>query len=171
MRLLWEATDATCELGDDATIRAAVKTAFDAVPKDHLRFLQGVTVLDTDPKGRNLGVYLRDHTGAHIEIYLRPHVADALKAPADARLWALRLNLAHTLFHEVGHHMTLTVNRRMAPSRKRVQVEDALEKWAEEYVAKRMQKFCDAQVADGGPAADERPAFARAIRFLQGHGA
>ncbi|MFM7322669.1 MAG: hypothetical protein ACKO5K_14270 [Armatimonadota bacterium] len=156
MRLIWEVEDAGCEFADDETVRAAVRDAFDALPREHLRLLDAVTIFERDPRGRNLGIYLRDHRGNHIEIYLDPHCKDAGKAPARCRLPVLRLHVAHTLFHEVGHHMTLTVNKRMAPSRRRVDVEQTLEKWAETYVAKRMQAYLEKQRTgtDDDPHAD-----------------
>jgi hypothetical protein len=55
------------------------------------------------------------------------------------------LQLAHTLFHEVGHHLTLTLNPRKKPSKKRAAVTETLETWAEEYAAKRLEKFIAAQ--------------------------
>jgi len=162
MRLIWDLEDASCDWADDDTVRRAVSDAFDAVPKEHLRLLEAVTVFERDPRGRNLGVYLRDHRGNHIEVYLAPHCADAGKAPARVRLAVLRLHVAHTLFHEVGHHMTLTVNKRMAPSRRRGEVEQTMEKWAETYVVKRMQAY----VAKQRTPDDDDP-HAEAIAWLE----
>ncbi len=136
MRLLWEVE----EIYED-DIEAMVRLAFSCVPREHLRQLDGVYVVDFDPKGARLGVYERDHGGNRITLYLWPHVLDAQRAPAEQKSRILALHLAHTLFHEVGHHVTLTLNPRRAPSKKRGQVTDTLEKWAEAYVEKRMEKF------------------------------
>ncbi len=154
MRLLWELDDAGCDFADDGAVRQSVGDAFAALPREHLRLLDAVTILERDPRGRNLGIYLRDHRGNHIELYLEPHRADARTAPAPCRTAVLRLHIAHTLFHEVGHHMTLTVNKRKAPSKKRGEVEQTLEKWAEAYVAKRMAAYLTKERAGGDPAVD-----------------
>lgn len=165
MRLEWEIDDCTCEFADDKTIREVIRTVFEAIPKEHLRQLGGVVVLPHDPKGRNLGLYTRDHRGPRIELYLHPHFLDALRGPSDARLWTFHLHLAHTLFHEVGHHVTLTVNRRAAPTRKRNGVVQTLEKWAEEYTEKRMAKYRSRWENDPALSDTERRAYALAAHW------
>jgi hypothetical protein len=167
MTTLWEARGTYDDLGGPDVLSDAVRLALAHVPREHLRQLDAVAVTDEDPKGRSLGLYVRDHRGVQIELYLVPHVADTrLITDTAVRLWALRLHLAHTLFHEVGHHVTLTLNRRAEPTRRRADVARALEKWAEQYVAKRMQKFCDALTAPGGAAEHESDALSRAIAVI-----
>ena len=139
MRVIWEAT----EVYEEAVERG-VRLAVASVPREHLLRLEGIYVYDTDPKGARLGVYLRDHLGTRIEIFLQPHLPAVEHLDERIRLYALVLHLAHTLFHEVGHHVTLTLNPRKKPSKKRGAVTETLEKWAEEYVAKRMAKFKEA---------------------------
>ncbi|MFY7952325.1 MAG: hypothetical protein ACOVT5_07440 [Armatimonadaceae bacterium] len=153
MRLIWETDDCSCEFADDAEVRAVLRSVFEAVPREHLRQLDAVAVMDHDPKGRNLGLYTRDHRGPRVEIYLHPHFLDALRGPASARIWTFHLHVAHTLFHEVGHHVTWTINRRAAPTRKRPDVTRTMEKWAEEYTAKRLEKYRARWVND--PALDD----------------
>jgi predicted Zn-dependent protease with MMP-like domain len=123
MRLLYEATESYEE-----DMETLVRLAFSCVPREHLRQLDGVYVTDFDPKGARLGVYERDHRGNRITLFLWPHVLDARRVPPDQHRTVLALHLGHTLFHEVGHHVTLTLNPRRAPSKKREQVTDTLEK-------------------------------------------
>ncbi len=165
----WELEGDYAEIGGPALLRQAVTEVLARVPREHLRQLDALVVQDRDPKGRALGVWRQDAHGLSIELYAEPHVADVLRAPPDARPFALRLYLAHTLFHEVGHHVTLHLNRRAAPSRKKAQVEQTLEKWAEQYVAKRLQGLVDAWQRPDGPAAtpEGRAALSAALRFLQ----
>ena len=139
MRVLWEATEHYEE-----GIERGIQLAAASLPREHLLRLTGIYVYDTDPKGARLGVYVRDHLGARIELFLQPHLPAVEHLDERIRLYALVLHLAHTLFHEVGHHVTLTLNPRKKPSKKRDAVTDTLEKWAEEYVAKRMAKFKEA---------------------------
>lgn len=141
MRLLWEAEENYEALGGSEAVRAVTKRAFDLVPREHLRGLDGVYVYDYDPKAARLGVYVRDHLGSRIELFLMPHLLDTQNLPQESRFRVFANHLAHTLFHEVGHHVTLTLNPRRAPSKKRGQVDQTLEKWAEQYVEKRMAKF------------------------------
>jgi len=166
MRLLWEINDCSNEFADDATVRGVVRSVFDAVPREHLRRLDSVRLLEYDPKGRNLGLYIRDHEGPRIEIYLHPHALDALRGPASARLWTFHLHLAHTLFHEVGHHTTLTVNKRAAPTRKRGEVVQTMEKWAEEYTARRLEKYRARWDSHEGLADGERAAYEIGKRWV-----
>lgn len=169
MRLVWSAARPYDEMGGRAAIEKVLTDALTHVPREHRRQLDGITVLDKDPKGIALGVYRQNRDGASIELYLGPHVAEAETAPEIARLWVFNLTLAHTLFHEVGHHVTLSLNRRAAPSRKKAAVTQTLEKWAEEYVAKRLQRLCDTWLAPGGAAAatpDSRRTLILGLRVL-----
>lgn len=144
MRLLWETEEDYDALGGSDAVREVVKKAFSLVPREHLRQLDGVYVYDFDPKAARLGVYVRDHRGSRIELFLMPHFLDTQNRPKADRFRVFANHLAHTLFHEVGHHVTLTLNPRRAPSKKRGQVDQTLEKWAEQYVEKRMAKFREA---------------------------
>lgn len=141
MRILWEATDLYEDSGGVDALQAALRSALAQTPREHLQRLDGIYVYDYDPKGARLGVYLRDHRGIRIELFLQAHVGVVQNVVEHLRFHALVLQLAHTLFHEVGHHVTLTLNPRTKPSRKRDAVTDTLEKWAEAYVEKRMAKF------------------------------
>lgn len=160
MTLDWQAEEA------DPVLKALVQRALAHIPKEHTRYLDAVTVLDHDPRGRNLGLYVRDHNGTRIELYLTPHLRDLSSVREPVASWALLLHVAHTLFHEVGHHMTLTLNRRRAPSKGRAAVTETLEKWAEEYTARRMEKFVAALEAAAGDEA-ERAALETAWRLLE----
>ncbi len=136
MRLLYEAEESYAE-----DMEALVRLAYSVVPREHVRELDGVYVVDFDPKGNRLGVYERNHLGNRITLFLWPHLLDIERVAPEHRRMVLALHLGHTLFHEVGHHVTLTLNRRRAPSKKRGQVTDTLEKWAEQYVEKRMERL------------------------------
>lgn len=146
MHLHWEAT----EFYDEA-IGRGLRAALASTPREHLLRLSGIYVHDYDPKGERLGVYLRDHRGMRIELYLQAHLRLITNSPHYARaseelvVRAATLQLAHTLFHEVGHHLTLTLNPRKKPSKKRAAVTETLETWAEEYAKKRLEKFIAAQ--------------------------
>lgn len=157
MRLLYEANEAYPH-----PVEELIRLAFSCVPREHLRQLDGVYVTDFDPKGERLGVYERDHCGNRITLYVWPHVLDVQRTPPERQAFTLALHLAHTLFHEVGHHVTLTLNPRRAPSKKREKVTDTLEKWAEQYVAKRLTRFRTAlQESDLGPMAQpDTPCYA-----------
>jgi len=172
MRLDWSATRPYDEFGGRTAIAQVLEDALALVPREHRRQLDVVSVLDKDPKGIALGVYRQDRDGTSIELYLMPHVAEAETVPELARLWVFNLTLAHTLFHEVGHHVTLFLNRRAAPARKAARVTQTFEKWAEEYVAKRLQRLCDAWLAPGGSAGspDTRRQLILALRVLHRRG-
>ena len=142
MRLDWELRDEYDEIGGQAVLRDAVKEAVEQTPREHLRRLDALLILDDDPKGRSLGLWRQDHDGFTIEIYVRPHVEALLPLPPAVRDFALRLHLAYTLFHEVGHHVTRVLNKRAAPPRKADRVEEKIEKWADEYAEKRVAKLC-----------------------------
>lgn len=165
----WELAGDYVDIGGPGAIQLAVEDACAQIPREHLRRLDAIIVQDRDPKGRALGVWRQDSRGMAVELYALPHVEQALRAPPTIRPYALRLYLAHTLFHEVGHHVTLHLNRRAAPRRKRNQVEQTWEKWAEQYVAKRMQGLVDSWQRPGGLAADlaERENLAGAIHSLR----
>jgi hypothetical protein len=165
----WELEGDYAEIGGPMLIRQAVGEALGRIPREHLRRLDAIIVQDRDPKGKALGVWRQNAHGLSIELYAVPHVTDVLRIPAEVRPFALRLYLAHTLFHEVGHHVTLHLNRRAAPTRKKAQVEQTLEKWAEQYVAKRMQGLVNAWQKPGGPAdtPEGRKALLAALRYLQ----
>lgn len=166
MHVVWDATETYDELDGRETLEAAVNDALAHTPREHLRQLEAVVVSDSDPRGVALGVYIQDHHSTRIEIYLRPHVLDALAAPPAARLWFLRLHLAHTLFHEVGHHITLCLNRRAEPTRRKAQVSVTLEKWAEEYVEKRMNKFGHELLEHAKAGGADPNDFAAALKFF-----
>lgn len=167
--LQWQATGAYDAAGGRAALEPFLRETLAHLPREHVRGLNSVRAVDVDPKGRALGIYLRDSTGASIEIYLAPHVEDAWHAPEQARAWALRLSLAHTLAHEVGHHQTLYLNRRAEPARKKARVTQTLEKWAEEYVGRRLQKLIDAWLAPGGSASEPeaRDGLLAALRYYE----
>lgn len=136
MRLLYKAEESYPE-----DMEGLVRLAYSVVPREHVRQLDGVYVVDYDPKGNRLGVYERDQFGNRITLFLWPHLLDIERVVPEQRRLVLALHLGHTLFHEVGHHVTLTLNPRRAPSKKRGQVTDTLEKWAEQYVDKRMERL------------------------------
>ena len=142
MRLNWQTTEDYAE-----AIVNGLHAALAQTPRDHLRQLSDIIAYDTDPLGARLGVYIRDRSGTRIELYLQPHLEligrdrrlQRLEVAEYSR--AIVLQLAHTLYHEIGHHLTLTLNPRKKPSRKRPAVSDTLETWAEQYAAKRLEKF------------------------------
>lgn len=168
MHVIWNAADFYDEVGGQETLENAVQDALAHTPREHLRLLDAVVIADSDPKGVALGVYIQDHHGTRIELYLRPHVLDALAVPPAARFWFLRLHVAHTLFHEIGHHVTLKLNRRREPSKRKSQVSVTLEKWAEDYVQKRMTKFVDAHKAGGAELDAALQIFARRLKIQTG---
>jgi len=137
-------------LGGMDALEPMVKAVIAHVPLDHQRGLSRIVLLDYDPRGRNLGVYQRDHTGNRVELYLMSHLRDSQLTHPEIQRWVFLLHIAHTLFHEVGHHVTLTINKRIAPSKGRPGVTDAKEKWAEQYVAKRMTSFLKQLIAPTG---------------------
>lgn len=167
--LHWEALGDYEQAGGAANLRQYLEDIAARVPREHLRKLDSIKVTDIDPRGLALGVYRQGAGGIWIELYLEPHVRDASSAPAPARVWALRLNLAHTLFHEVGHHQTLHLNRRAEPTRKKGQVTQTLEKWAEQYVSRRLQKLVDDWLSPQGLASapDDRAPLLLALSFYQ----
>jgi hypothetical protein len=146
MHLHWEA-----EEDYDERIGQGLRAALAHTPREHLLRLTGIYAYDHDPAGERLGVYIRDHRGIRIELYLQAHLRLISNSPhyahasEDLLLRAIVLQLAHTLFHEVGHHLTLTLNPRKKPSKKRAAVTETLETWAEEYATKRLEKFVQSQ--------------------------
>ena len=169
MRLDWELRDEYEEVGGQAVLRDAVGEALEQTPREHLRRLDALVILDDDPKGRSLGLWRQDHNGFTIEIYARPHVEALLPLPPTVRDFALRLHLAYTVFHEVGHHVTRVLNKRAAPPRKADRVEEKIEKWADEYAEKRVAKLCALWLRPEGRAdtPDAQRALAAALRALR----
>lgn len=167
--LEWQALGDYEDMGGAASLRQYLEDILARVPREHLRQMSAVKATDIDPRGMALGVYRQGPQGIWIEIYIDPHVRDAQYAPPRARLWALRLTLAHTLFHEVGHHQTLHLNRRAEPTRKKGQVTQTLEKWAEQYVSRRLQKLLDDWLSPTGLASapGERSNLLLALDFYQ----
>ncbi|MDQ2798834.1 MAG: hypothetical protein M3Y13_04220 [Armatimonadota bacterium] len=142
MRVEWEAAGDYDEVGGCEAAQEALRLILTLVPREHLRRLTAIVVADRDPRGVALGIYQQDSVGtAAISLYLQPHLEQAQRVPKAAWGGAFRLELAHTLFHEVGHHVTRCLNRRAAPSRKSAQVHETLEKWAEQYAEKRLVRL------------------------------
>ena len=169
MRLDWQVGGEYEEAGGLEAVREMVTEAASALPREHLRDVGALIVLDDDPKGKSLGIWRQDHAGVAIELYLAPHVAPLLGLPPAIRAFALRLHLAYTLFHEVGHHVTRYLNRRAAPPRKAAQVEQKIERWADEYAEKRLARLVAGWTRPGGraDAPDPRRALAAALRALR----
>ena len=169
MRLDWELRDEYEEVGGQDVLRDAVREALEQTPREHLRRLDALVLLDNDPKGRSLGLWRQDHNGFTIEIYVRPHVEALLPLPAPIRDFALRLHLAYTVFHEVGHHVTRVLNKRAAPPRKADRVEEKIEKWADDYAEKRVGKLCALWLRPEGRAdtPEARRALSVALRALR----
>lgn len=144
-------------------LRPILDDALEFVPREHLRQLDAIVVTDRDPKGTALGVWRQDNNGTRIELYAEPHVREmSVVKDGAVREWAMRLFLSHTLFHEVGHHVTRVLNKRAMP-RKNVKAGMAVEQWAEDYAYKRLQKWADAQTLTP----DNADAFALALRVLR----
>lgn len=169
MRLDWHVSGGYEDAGGVGTLREMVQEAAERLPREHLRELGAVIVQDQDPKGKALGIWRQDHAGVAIELYLQPHVTPLLPLPVRVRDFALRLHLAYTLFHEVGHHVTRFLNRRAAPPRKAARVEQKIERWADEYAEKRLTRLVEAWLRPGGRAASaqSRAALAAALRSLR----
>ncbi len=169
MRLDWRADGPYSEIGGQEMLREALEDARAVLPSEHLRQLGVLLILDHDPKGRALGLWRQDHEGVGIDLYLDPHVDALLPLPPRVRDFALRLHLAYTLFHEVGHHVTRLLNRRAAPPRKAALVDQKIERWADEYAEKRLGKLVARWLAPGGraDAPEARRALAYALRSLR----
>jgi len=169
MRLDWHLGGSYEDAGGVGLLHEAVEEALAALPREHLRQLEAFLMLDEDPKGKALGIWRQDHTGVAIELYLQPHVTPLLPLPAPVRAFALRLHLAYTIFHEVGHHVTRFLNRRATPPRKAALVEQKIERWADDYAEKRLRRLVGRWLLPSGPAdtADGRRDLAAALRVLR----
>ena len=169
MRLDWHLDGDYEDVGGVEFLREAVEEAVAVLPREHLRQLEAFLMRDEDPKGKALGIWRQDHTGVAIELYLRPHVTPLLPLPARVRAFALRLHLAYTIFHEVGHHVTRFLNRRATPPRKAALVEQKIERWADDYAEKRLGRLVERWLAPGerAEAADDRRALSIALRSLR----
>jgi len=162
VRIDWQLEETYDGIGGEGTVREAIEEALASLPREHLRQLDILSVQDTDPKGRSLGIWRQDHHGCAIEIYAEPHVAPLLSLPLSIRDFAVRLHLAYTLFHEVGHHVTRVLNPRATPPRKAPQVEAKIERWADQYAEKRLRHLYSMWLAPDGRA--DGLAFHRALR-------
>ena len=169
MRLDWHLNGDYEDVGGVEVLHEAVEEAVAVLPREHLRQLEAFLMRDEDPKGKALGIWRQDHTGVAVELYLRPHVTPLLPLPARVRTFALRLHLAYTIFHEVGHHVTRFLNRRATPPRKAALVEQKIERWADDYAEKRLRRLVERWLAPGGlaGASDDRRALSAALRSLR----
>jgi len=169
MRLDWQLEGDYEDVGGVEVLHEAVEEAVAVLPREHLRQLEAFLMRDQDPKGKALGIWRQDHLGVAVELYLRPHVTPLLPLPARVRAFALRLHLAYTIFHEVGHHVTRFLNRRATPPRKAARVEQKIERWADDYAEKRLGRLVARWLVPGGRAdtADDRRALAAALRSLR----
>ena len=169
MQLEWDLREAYAEIGGPDLLNEAMDEALAVLPREHLRQLAVISVQDEDPRGKALGIWRQDHRGVGIEIYALPHVRPLLGLPPPVRQFALRLHLAYTLFHEVGHHVTRFLNKRAAPPRKAALVEQKIERWADEYAEKRLVKLAERWVRPGGLAdtPDARQALETALQALR----
>ena len=159
MRIDWQLDNSYDEVGGEEVLHLAIEDALVSVPREHLRRLEALVICDADPRGKALGIWRQDHRGCMIELYAAPHVLPLLGLPVQARDFALRLHLAYTLFHEVGHHVTRVLNPRTTPPRKAAQVEVKIERWADEYAEKRLRKFVERWTAPGGIAETAEGAY------------
>lgn len=153
MRIDWHLGAEYVEIGGETVLREAIEDALAAVPREHLRRLEALVIRDSDPKGKSLGIWRQDHHGCAVELYAAPHIGPLLGLPAPVRSFALRLHVAYTLFHEVGHHVTRVLNPRATPPRKTAQVEAKIEKWADDYAEKRIGRLVEKWRTPEGPAA------------------
>ena len=169
MRLDWHLDGDYEDVGGVEVLHGAVEEAVAVLPREHLRQLEAFLMRDQDPKGKALGIWRQDHLGVAVELYLQPHVTPLLPLPARVRAFALRLHLAYTIFHEVGHHVTRFLNRRATPPRKAALVEQKIERWADDYAEKRLGRLVARWLVPGGRAdtADDRRALAAALRSLR----
>ena len=169
MRLDWQLEGDYEDVGGVEILHEAVEEAVAVLPREHLRQLEAFLMRDQDPKGKALGIWRQDHLGVAVELYLQPHVTPLLPLPVRVRAFALRLHLAYTIFHEVGHHVTRFLNRRATPPRKAARVEQKIERWADDYAEKRLGRLVARWLVPGGRAdmADDRRALAAALRSLR----
>ncbi len=163
MQIEWELREEYAEIGGASLLHEAIDEALAVLPREHLRQLAVISVQDEDPRGKALGIWRQDHRGVGIELYARPHVTPLLGLPGEVRRFALRLHLAYTLFHEVGHHVTRFLNKRAAPPRKAALVDQKIERWADEYAEKRLVKLTERWRKPGGLA--ETPEAHRALEL------
>ena len=161
MQIEWELREDYAEIGGTALLHDAVDEALAVLPREHLRQLAVLSITDEDPRGKALGIWRQDHRGVGIELYARPHVLPLLGLPPEVRTFALRLHLGYTLLHEAGHHVTRFLNKRTAPPRKAAQVEQKIERWADDYAEKRLVKLIGRWQKPGGQASE--PDAARAL--------
>jgi hypothetical protein len=159
VRIDWQLDNTYDEIGGETVLRKAIEDALASVPMEHLRRLDALVICDADPRGKSLGIWRQDHRGCVIELYAAPHVIPLLGLPSSVRDFALRLHLAYTLFHEVGHHVTRVLNPRATPPRKAALVEVKIERWADEYAEKRLRKFVERWNAPGGIAETAEAAY------------
>ena len=169
MQLEWNLREDYAEIGGADLLHEAMDEALAVLPREHLRQLAVISIQDEDPRGKALGIWRQDHRGVGIEIYALPHVRPLVDLPPAVRQFALRLHLAYTLFHEVGHHVTRFLNKRAAPPRKAAMVEQKIERWADEYAEKRLVKLAERWVKPGGLAdtPDTRQALEAALHALR----
>ena len=169
MQIEWELREDYAEIGGTSLLHEAVGEALAVLPREHLRQLSIIQVQDEDPRGKALGIWRQDHRGVGIDLYARPHVLPLLGLPGEVRRFALRLHLAYTLFHEVGHHVTRFLNKRTAPPRKAALVEQKIERWADDYAEKRLVKLAERWRKPGGLAEtpEARLALELALKALR----
>ncbi|MGI4789179.1 MAG: hypothetical protein ACRYFS_10060 [Janthinobacterium lividum] len=169
MRLDWNLEEDYAEIGGIGLLHEALEEALAVLPREHLRQLTVIRIQDEDPRGKALGIWRQDHLGVSIELYAQPHVRPLLGLLSPVQKFALRLHLAYTLFHEVGHHVTRFLNRRAAPPRKAAMVEQKIERWADEYAEKRLVKLTERWVRPGGlaEAPDARKALETALQAMR----
>ena len=160
MRINWQLGDLYEEIGGARVLQEAIEEALSDVPREHLRRLDALIIRDFDPKGKSLGIWRQDHHGCAIEIYAAPHISHLLALPLPVRDFALRLHLAYTLFHEVGHHVTRVLNPRATPPRKASRVDAKIERWADDYAEKRLRRLCEQWLASEGIVAAPEAGYA-----------
>ena len=169
MLLEWDLREDYAEIGGAGILHEAINEALVVLPREHLRQLAVISVQDEDPRGKALGIWRQDHRGVGIELYALPHIRPLLLLPPAVSRFALRLHLAYTLFHEVGHHVTRFLNKRAAPPRKAATVEQKIERWADEYAEKRLVKLTERWLKPGGLAEtpDTRQALELALKAMR----
>ena len=169
MQIQWELREEYAEIGGTDLLHEALDEALAVLPREHLRQLAMIHVLDEDPRGKARGIWRQDHRGGGIELYAGPLVLPVVGLPGEVRRFALRLHLAYTLLHEVGHHVTRFLNKRTAPPRKAALVNQKIERWADEYAEKRLGKLTERWQKPGGLAAtpETRLALELALKALR----
>lgn len=164
----WEIRGEYAEIGGLDLLHESLEDAMAVLPREHLRQLAVIQVRDEDPRGKALGIWRQDHRGVGIELYAGPHIRPLLGLPPPIRHFALRLHLAYTLFHEVGHHVTRFLNKRTAPPRKAARVDQKIERWADDYAEKRVVKLTEVWLQPGGRAGtpETRQTLGTALKLL-----